>query len=59
MAGKTGKQFYKERITGKDATFSDAPQYFVLSNDKITKVPNEIDYDYYEQLIEKKLTAWQ
>lgn len=59
MAGKTGKQFYKERITGKDATFSDAPQYFVLSNDKITKIPDEIDYDYYEQLIEKKLTAWQ
>lgn len=57
-ASKSGTQILKQKVDGyEDAKFPDTPAYMSIANEELTDLSN-IDYEYYIELAEKKLSSW-
>ena len=57
-ASKSGTQILKQKVEGyENAKFPDTPAYMSIANEELTDLSN-IDYNYYIELAEKKLSSW-
>lgn len=57
-ASKSGTQILKQKVDGyENAKFPDTPAYMSIANEELTDLSN-IDYEYYIELAERKLSSW-